>query len=153
MKLLFLDVDGVLNSDDYRGEAAAAGKTIDVMDPENVKHLNTLQRLVPDLRIVVSSTWRLMYPLEQIERKMRQAGYEGEALLDRTPCHGRGDPFDANRGLEIMDWLEKNASGTSFAIVDDHAEMGPVLDALVQTDPDVGLTGHDVERIVKLLEE
>lgn len=152
MKLLFLDIDGVMNTDESRGEAAAAGKTVDVINPENAKYLNTLQRLLPDLRIVVSSTWRLIYPLEQIERKLRAAGYEGEPLLDRTPCHGRGDPFDSCRGGEIQSWINKNAKGVPYAIVDDHDNMGPVLDRLVQTHPEVGLDGTAVEAIVELLE-
>lgn len=134
MKILFLDVDGVLNkTSDY-----------EVIMPDNhVLRLNTvlvgrLKRVleVTDAKVVLSSTWRLT----EGGREFLEAS--GIPIMDRTH-----DPEkDKVRGHQIQRWLNayKAKLGVeSYAIVDDESDMLYYqLYHLVQTETEFGLTGR-----------
>lgn len=153
MKVVFADVDGVMNSCASKERAArliAEGKiqqrwTSATFGPWSVEALN----LITDTTgagIVISSTWR-----RGALRFLRQCGVRGD-ILDTTPRLGQ------TRGAEIAAWLESwpRKPGaqpiTHFVILDDDADMDPYMDHLVQTSPfDHGLTELHAERAIELL--
>jgi len=134
MKVLFLDVDGVLNSLKTGGRYALKRNC-----------LRRLQKIVEDTgcKIVLSSTWRKdEYALKRLRRVLR---YRGIQIYSTTPI------FDKEiRGLEIQAWLVSNPSddGYQFAIVDDDSDMlDHQLPHFFQTDPEHGMTDTIAYRI------
>ena len=177
MKFLFLDVDGVLNSVDWwkrrpsREEwSASMGISLEEfgsnrldwalrnIDPDAVAQLN---RIVAETGaiVVVSSTWRTMYPLHKLEWLLRRRGFEHH-LIGSTPCKWDMPASESLivtalvRGDEIAAWLALFGglvSPEQIAILDDDSDMGPFMDRLVKTDHDVGLTRERADRAIELL--
>lgn len=140
-KVLFLDVDGVLNHP-YTKSRSPHG-TLGV-DPSRAK---ILDRIVSETGcyIVLCSTWR-KYPdlvaylfgtLDPATRSM---------IISKTPIIPNGV-----RGDEIQEWLDVNEGVKTFAILDDDADMGAVLPFLIQTHPFDALTNEAADRVIKML--
>jgi hypothetical protein len=138
--VLFLDIDGVLNSDRFRYAQPMGMREIDMLDPAAVATLNEITRRW-DLGLVISSSWRAMPDLELI---LRGKGVEAE-IVGSTP-HAEGP-----RGFEIAEWLAQHPEVTRFVILDDDGDMGELSDHLVQTDHRYGLVQTDVERVAAVL--
>ncbi len=158
--ILFLDIDGVLNSvawnekqrtkpserDYTEGWMQTADHSI---DPDAVARLN---RVVKETRclVVLSSSWRKMDPLTLVTRMLRYRDFQHH-LFAATPHLENG----MKRGAEIAVWLCDLAAVSGrrppFAIVDDGDDMEPFMDRLVQTDHKVGLTDEDADRLIALL--
>lgn len=140
MKVIFLDVDGVLNSYS-RGRGGNISKGL----------LKKLRNIVwaTDAKIVVSSSWRL-FPVARLKLK-RYLKYKGMEAFDWTIDLGDNIP----RGDEITYWLEINANLgiESYVILDDmdEAEFEDHMYNFVQTDPDKGLTDQDVCNAIEVL--
>jgi len=148
--ILFLDVDGVLNSERWfrsgKGKCArykAArylkkhkhGPHTDKhstymlrethIDPYSLSLLNQVLRRT-DARIVVSSTWRL-FPCTL--KALATCGIDkwDKRFLGITPSlHGP-------RGMEIQAWMTENKFTGEFAILDDDGDMAHLSHRLVQT--------------------
>lgn len=133
LKLVFLDLDGVMNSNDYyvaRGAKTPSENVeefyLEMIDPSAVKLLNTLVQKT-DCKIVISSTWRD----SAIEHNvLEKCGFIGE-VIGRTPLY-REMPKQVYtptymRGYEINQWIHDNmdSPGTynSYVIFDDDADM------------------------------
>lgn len=150
MKVIVLDIDGVLNSDAFLNRDRVSDKDgdwvqwwLDYFDPAAVAVLNRLTGESGAV-IVLSSTRRNWAGLEDLRMILGRAGVAAE-LLDKTP-YLRGRP----RGEEVQAWLDGNKV-ESYVILDDHDDMGYLADRLVQTDSAVGLTDADAERALRLL--
>jgi len=147
--ILFLDIDGVLNSQRY---LRAMGSSWDndslpesQIDPAAVELLDQVLART-SARIVVSSTWRLSHTPHALDAMLVKRGLRAGHVIDRTAdLHGRP------RGDEIKLWLDTHECGR-FVILDDDSDMGPLLHRLVQTDGAIGLQPEHVERVVALLE-
>jgi hypothetical protein len=149
--LLFLDIDGVLNSrrffvGRYNG-ADPDGMTWEEsqIDPAAVAILN---RILAETgaECVLSSTWRLMHPTFWIEDMLAGRGFTGR-IIDATP-----DLNDKPRGLEIQAWLDaQREQPPAFAIVDDDEDMVHLSHRLVRTTFDEGLTEADASRLIAML--
>jgi hypothetical protein len=147
MKIIFLDIDGVLNS---RKSAAFYREPMRLaMDPKCVEELNTIWSRFTNTLIVLSSTWRLHWPLPALQKHMMQFGFKGH-LDDRTSfLNGK------ERGIEILDYLnrcrENDLVIDSFVILDDDSDMGALRSRLVQTSDEVGLTHEGALEAIELL--
>jgi hypothetical protein len=159
MKLVFLDVDGVLN---HAGWLQSRRRHEDVgmqysfrneeelwsacsIDPACVARLNRLYDV--GARFVLSSTWRGMHTLPVMNRLLGYHGFTG-ILVGATPSlPGQG------RGREIYEWmLAMNfEERPPLVILDDDSDMSPYMAHLVQTDYEMGLTDAHVERALKIL--
>ena len=121
--ILFVDIDGVLNSERFFAKQSKRGITIfhdnaHLFDPDAVALLNRIITATNCL-VVVSSSWRVFWSLEDILRWMRQAGYAGQ-IHGKTPVIDGGD----RRHLEIERWLYLNdAQETPHVAIDD--DPGP----------------------------
>lgn len=150
MKLLFLDVDGVLNHPAH-WDRALADETLSPAqqqcDPACVKRL--LQAVAEaDAKIVVSSAHRSRSVTATRER-LAAYGIPPRLIIGRTPTLNAQD-----RGHEIQAWLDEWPRFIdSFVIVDDGDDMAHLLPRLVRVDPNVGLTDTDCARIVAMLAE
>ena len=115
MRIIFLDIDGVLNNENmYRTKKHASNS----LDPKNIEVLN---ELIEDTKakVVISSSWRCGSTIDSILSKMKTAGYKHD-ILDFTPILG----YDHNRGNEIHQWLkEYEKEVQSYVIFDDDSDM------------------------------
>lgn len=147
MKILFLDIDGVLN---YSGTKARDGGYIGI-DPDLMPFLNMIVERT-DCKIVISSTWRNMHTIEQLKEKFEAAGFKyGDYIIDKTPTFHSSD-FFVPRGCEIKSWLDSSREVESFAIVDDNSDM--LLEHrfnFVKTSERTGLTALTSENIIQIL--
>lgn len=152
MKVIFLDIDGVLNNSEFFSRGGDARNELDKI---NVKNLNFITSNVPGVKIVLSSSWRLLHTLEWMRDFLKAQGVEGE-LIDATPGPTvktkSGIYLASSRGEEIGVWLKQHPEVESFIAIDDTAgDMKEVQDRLVHTNFSNGLTVHDSEKAVELL--
>lgn len=119
-KILFLDLDGVVNSLDWwhrRGPRRKLGHDpVYEIDPRAVARLNEIvDRTGAD--VVISSAWRKLHSLPDIARYLEQRGFRGR-VVGVTPTL----PFSP-RGHEIASWLRDHPYVRRFVILDDDADM------------------------------
>lgn len=137
MKVLFLDFDGVLNNYKERN----FGEKFSV---SSCRNLNSLMKKVPDLKIVISSAWR-MHGVEYCKSILESNGVNSDAVIDRTGNE------DGPRGYQIKCWLDRNPKVTNFVILDDESDMGELMNKLVKTNGFVGLTSKEVKLALQVL--
>ena len=146
MKVVFLDIDGVLNS---RKTMLLHGSVFidtprvrEKLDPYGCLFL---QRLCErGVHIVLSSTWRLGSRFLQ----ERETAFPFP-VLDRTCSH----PFPGStRGDEIQQWLNQHPEVTHYVILDDDSDMLDTQQSqFVKILPSDGLRWEDMERVCELL--
>lgn len=146
-RILFLDFDGVLNSDEY--EATFIRRLLiadpDSLDPKCVALIQSLLNVFPNLFIVVSSTWRNHYSLEELKVILQNKGLKTvNRLLGVTPYLP-----NSPRSEEIKAWLDSHPEIIQYAIVDDEPNsLQPLKDRLVTTNPESGLKHQDINELV-----
>lgn len=139
-KIIFLDIDGVLNSKDwYFCRKGKKGKGN--IDPAAVRNLKSIIKKT-DASIVLSSSWRTMSDIFEQFRNFGQ-GLELYAILN--PLKNKGEALD--------EWMETYGKlNFSYIIIDDDNEYGDKYDdALFQTDYEHGLVKRHIEKIVEEL--
>lgn len=149
MKVIFLDFDGVLNSDELFNANPARGHRIGLwyeqLDPFAVARLNTIVALT-GAEVVVSSSWRYVYNIEGLQSTLNDAGFVG-TVVDVTPKRP-----DSHRGAEINDWLDAQSKRPeAFVLLDDDTKTEPLCDHHVLTLMADGLQDRHVERAVRIL--
>ena len=142
MKVIFLDVDGVLNTDStvYRFGS-------DFIDPVLVKLVAKIVWKTGAI-IVLSSSWRLDSKDTQLVRDALAA--EGLSIQGCTPFHAAPSKW-IPRNEEIMEWIHTRGHNvTEFAVIDDDnsAEIGGKF---FQTNDQEGLTEELASRIIEHL--
>jgi len=133
-KYIFLDIDGVLNSQSFwrikpqRERKLEVGYPLCNIDFDAVRHINTITDAT-DAKIVISSTWRVTHSLEELSGYLKEAGMLGE-IIGMTPrLHFAGSVSTiVPRGCEIREWLYVNESHDydqtcRYAILDDDSDM------------------------------
>ena len=138
MKVIFLDIDGVLNSGDYlnalhimRYKHEKKGyqnrdEYGQVFDPRCVAYLDHIISST-GAKLVISSTWRRA-GLSLMQEMWQMRDLPGE-VIDITPT--TCDPelaekyYDpgADRGYEIQEWIEKHPELEGYVILDDDSDM------------------------------
>lgn len=138
MKILFLDIDGVVNcattTQRHRGYIG--------IDPYMAFMVGKIV-LDTDCKVVLSSSWRgLEESEEEIERQVTK-------LYDVTPHSGRYPDRDL-RGYEIKDWLDKHPEVTKYAILDDNSDMLPEqMPFFFQTSWETGITDEIMKKVIE----
>jgi hypothetical protein len=119
-RILFLDIDGVVNT--------SADKDPDFMNPKHLDVLNELQDQL-GFELVLSSTWRMYYDKETFNKKFLGFGAKNP-VVDFTPRPWQLEDPDiwshggmTYRGDEILFWLNKHqltpGKNCSICILDD----------------------------------
>jgi hypothetical protein len=142
VKVLFLDIDGVLNS--HRTAVAfgafpyCAVKHRDRFDEVAIRLISGLCKRA-DVSVVLSSSWRA-------DRNWSRIGPAlGLPIVDRTPS------LAGPRGEEIAAWLAEHPEVENYAIVDDDNDMLPEqVDRFVRTNHFDGLTWANASRLCEL---
>lgn len=147
MKVIFLDIDGVLNS--TKTSTAVGGY------PHELHHkyafdwmaIKLLRRLADSsgVQFVLSSAWRLYFPFEEVAQAFELP------IIDATPA---ASSDGTERGYEIRDWLNAHPEVTNYVILDDYADMlEEQMSNFVKTDPHEGLGWNDFSRVCMILGE
>lgn len=163
MKVLFLDVDGVLNCSHTFQRRHNAWKETNTpvkreefawplghLDEELVPRLNDIVEQ-SDCKIVISSSWRISAEFLYFGGWLVHRGFKyPDAIIDRTPSLPM---LDNSRGEEIKAWLVKHPEVTHYAILDDDViDIMPVHPYnVVETNGKEGLTDEKVKEAINLL--
>lgn len=147
MKIVFLDIDGVICLDGQN------------FDKRAIYFLNKLINETGS-KVVISSTWRYLYSVEELSELFDENGFAGK-IIDRTPIwneykHLVGTRtsnellsyWTNERGEEINLWLNWNKDKhiESFIIIDDNVEdiFSMFPDTYIKTDSVEGFTRKEL---------
>jgi hypothetical protein len=140
-KLIFLDFDGVLNSELSVSQLGTRYK----FWPPSIQALNQLLSESGAL-VVISSTWREHWTLKENAASLERAG------LLRRRVVGKTCVTDGARGRQIDSWLRSAPYAVeSFVILDDKDDMEMHRQRLVQVDSTVGLGVREVRLAMEVL--
>ena len=147
MKVIFLDIDGVLNCSTstkrYHGTP--------FVDDDKLKLLAEIVSKT-DAKLVLSSTWRfgLLYPdsifagdVIALQKELYRFSLKLFSYTPRLP--------DKQRGDEIQAWLASHTGVESFVILDDDSDMADIKEYLVKTTWEHGLQREHVEKAINIL--
>jgi hypothetical protein len=177
MKVIFLDIDGVMNgSDEIVDLIKNHGKNgIEATFPTDAK-CKLLKQLVDETeaKIVLSSTWRLHssglrdlkvtfepHNLKLFDRTCHQvpaSRFEGTKYSSIVPLqmykyHEHSESVIGDRGAEIASWLLDHPDVESFVILDDEAyDICPWFPQnLVKTNTKIGLLEDHIKKAKEIL--
>jgi predicted phosphodiesterase len=141
--VLMLDMDGVLNAEyGWRRDKPQDARYV---TPECVDQLRRILESCPDVKIVISSTWRRLMPIEEFRAMFDGMGLPGDRIIGYTPMTLSGDI----RGNEIQRWLNDNPGVSNFVILDDDSDMLHLMPNLVKTDAKTGLTEDIANEVMR----
>ena len=176
INILFLDIDGVLNFAAPNASNSYSGRFLhgEEIEPKLVKKFNKVCKEIPNLKIVISSSWR--GNMKRIIWALRNAGFEYiETIIGRTPRaesvtekHFNGEVIELptpytllydRRGQQILKWFLDNPGITkrmnNFVIVDDEKYditgkqgFNFLEPYFVQTFSEIGLSDANVQTII-----
>lgn len=156
--VVFLDIDGVLSTDEEYVLFRQGG--LSPFDPSHLERHHELIRpscveVLNDItgsvgaEVVVSSSWRNLYEhdgwpgFDGLVQVLRQAGV-------RAPIVGRTPRLRYGRGSEVEAWLSSAGHDGPFAVLDDAHDMEGWPE-LVLVNPETGLVQDDVFRAFSAL--
>ncbi len=110
MKVIFLDIDGVLNSDEYIKKVKKL-HTQGIENEIDVNKVKLLKRAVDETKakVVLTSSWRYTRKAQSLKDLLLSYGIH----VDTTPF------INHKRGLEIKKWLSDNLNVEEYVIIDD----------------------------------
>ncbi|CAA0163047.1 conserved hypothetical protein [Tenacibaculum maritimum] len=155
MKIIFLDIDGVLNNSTFfkSEECKACGTSIKrYFDPKCVQVLNSIT-LETGAKIVVSSSWRITRSLVQLQDLFKLIGITGK-VYGKTQDLSLYETDSKNlRGLEIKDWITTNKkrikTPIQYIILDDENDfLAEQKQCFYKTNPDTGLNTKTKEKVI-----
>lgn len=147
-KIIFLDIDGVLNYDNYFAHVKPEDEEWDNIDEEKVKLLKKIQEAT-NCDFVLSSSWRngwislRKYRMYNHAYKMfKKYGIDFDDDIARLPNYGYGQ-----RAMEIKDYVH-NYNVKHYVVLDDQFVDVPNL---VRVRGSVGLEHKDVDKVIEIL--
>jgi hypothetical protein len=164
MKVLFLDIDGVLNSKLWNESHQNQLRNGKCIDETKVQLLANIVKKTEAL-IVLHSGWRFwlddnLKPLQYEARYLIELFYKYNLkIYDKTPDLATDEirkmkKFSLVKADEILLWLKKHDSLETYIVIDDlklHNEQ--IEKHLILTDPAVGLTEKDVKLVIQYFNE
>ena len=166
-KIIFLDFDGVLNTEHYQGLLQFQGKPWQdehgaYFDPNAIKQL---ERIIDatDAHIVVESSWKYL-GLDAMKELWNVRNLPGR-IIDITPSttsdeyllnldlDNFSNKMHHSKGLEISSWLsEKGRPNTRYVIIDDeYVVLESQLSNFILTNPYEGITEEQANKAISIL--
>lgn len=126
MKIIFLDIDGVLNHEQFFRDRKVDGSyTENNICKKAVANLNNLIEET-GAKVVISSTWRMGRTVKEMQDILEEVGFIGE-VISNTPILRCSECL---RGNEILKWIKDNNelvgdyyNFTEYVILDDDSDM------------------------------
>nr|DAP33686.1 MAG TPA: HAD domain protein [Caudoviricetes sp.] len=149
MRVIFLDVDGVLNSSETRAK-------IDGLKGVSKKNLRILRHIVArtQAKIVLTSAWNINFD-EKLVPTTKAGMYLYHRLWENNLwIYDKVNDYGGNREQAVAEYVKKHNNLTDWVIIDDthygdYEKLNPKH--IVYTSPALGLTkASATEAIVKL---
>ena len=132
MKILFLDIDGVIclaaNWGSRFKNKEGLDSIFDRFDPKAVKVLNEIIEKT-DCEIVISSDWRFHATLEEMQELYRIRGIKKVPIDYTCDFSSNKEKAAVSRSWEILDWVKTHPEITHWVAVDDldmSEHFGPI---------------------------
>jgi len=143
MNLIFLDADGVLNTN-------IVDEWINHLDHRNwkISSVSLIDELCHeyDLKVVISSSWRKLYPeISWWNDEFKAMGFDNIDVIGITPS-----AFNGFRGREIRQYIEGN-SVDKYVIIDDDSDFYRDQPRIC-CDPSLGFTRNDYYKARDILD-
>ena len=161
MKVIFLDIDGVVNTSANKWETGRVKFRGKRCIPTNKEPKRTLVKLIKwmlenDAYFVMSTSWGRNSVAEDWNKILRNYGVKKDLVISRTSLRQ-----DGTRGLEILEWLEKwntdevgkhgKERVENYVVIDDDVkDIIPYIkpkSCIIHTNVRKGLTESDLEKI------
>lgn len=115
MKVIFIDFDGVLNTEKYVRSCAEFGL---IIDPSKMTLLKQIT-YATDARIVLSTSWREHW--DEVPQNCDNIGIEINNIFEQHGLHiiAKTPILNRCREDEIAEWLKSNPQVVNFVILDD----------------------------------
>ena len=138
--VIFLDLDGVLNIID--GKNPTYKLYIYHFEPFLVKRFNELLETIPNLQIVISSSWR--EDMDDLKSILISSGFKFiDRIIDSTPLN------NDKRGKQIKDFIQIH-NINKFLIIDDNIEEIKIFfneSYYIKVNSLTGLSANDIKKI------
>jgi hypothetical protein len=163
-KVIFLDIDGVLNSDlwNEKNQHAISGGLL--IDSDKVELLSEI-RARTGANIVLHSGWKFWFnnnfePLRK-ESQILVELFEQKniAIVDITPDFSTEEirktkKFSLVKGKEILAWLDEHPNVEKWIVIDDlYLHDDEIEKHQIRTNQITGLTREDVDLAIDMLNE
>ena len=166
-KVIFLDFDGVLNTENYQARLRSEGKPQwdnygQLFDPEAVNNLKMVLDAVPGVLLVINSSWKLeglntmraMWKARELPGSIHSVtpDYVPD-LLDVDLDNYENIAVLAGKGNEVKQWLERNTpGGCKYVVFDDVPDYLPEQEEhLIRVNPITGITVEYALKAISLL--
>lgn len=161
-KIIFLDVDGVLNSNFWNENHQKEISNGALIDIEKIRLLGELVRNT-NAKIVLHSGWKFWFdsalnPLrKEAENLIRLLSQEELIIEDVTPDYSteeirKSKKFSLVKAAEILAWLEKHKEVNKWIVIDDLDLHHPEIELhQLKPDPHIGLTISDIRKAESML--
>ncbi len=138
MKIIFLDIDGVLNS------FASIAENVHLVS-DKCLHMRLIIKAT-GAKVVVSSTWRIGETVPILDMMLWRSGMPYQSVIDVTP------QLEGIRGNEIEAWLKEHDEVSRYCIIDDDSDFHDYQKRyFVQTRMEHGLIARHCEQVIKIL--
>ena len=166
-KIIFLDFDGVLNTEYYQNYLRFQGLAYQddygaIFDPDTIKQL---KRIVDATRakIVIESSWKYL-GLEAMKEMWSDRNLSGQVIditssivsdqwLQTSNLDDIAPAMGHCKGMEIASWLTDNAGpDTRYVIIDDeYVILDSQLPSFILTNPYDGITEELADKAISIL--
>ena len=171
-RYMFLDIDGVLNTIRYSNylidyDEDDTDEDGALFDPETVENLAEIIKNIPDVKIIISSTWRFkgwdwmnrLWEKRQLPGKIYSftPGLEFTRFVDIIHQKYSESVYPyGTRGLEVGEWVRvyapQNPMQYKYVILDDCNDFPSFYqEHVILTDPMLGITKEIVAKVIEKL--
>jgi hypothetical protein len=129
VKIIFLDIDGVMNNQVDYEFAELKGENPEKKEDISPRCMDLLNNLIEETgaKVVITSVWRYGKTTEEMQQLLDRHGFKGE-IVGLTPALNREFVL---RGNEIYAWIKQNEKliecpyydFESYVILDDDSDM------------------------------
>jgi len=159
MNVIFLDIDGVLNSEEFLKK-----NEDEAIDRNNVSILKNIIDKTGAV-IVMSSGWRFWLDENMMSKeRYSQCLYDilcefDIKLFGKTPDFSTEEmrtnkTFSYVKAKEIIAWLNEHEVICKYVVMDDFDLRNEEINShLVRTNAEVGLTGDDAKRVFDMINQ
>ena len=143
MKVIFLDIDGVMTSNTLNTEIQANNKTY----PFSKECVDTLNEIlsINKVKIVLTSSWRIVFSVEKQCEIFKENG------VIQMPYGQTEDLGYENRSKEIDKYLRDNKKVSAFVILDD-MEIEGFGQNYIKVNLNTGLNSEYVAKVNRILQ-
>lgn len=141
-KFIFLDIDGVLNNTSYHESESDLSYPLSAFCKDNVKAFNDLMKDIPEIKVIISSSWRTDSNLQNIFDRIGL----NVKIFGITPF------ISDDRSVEIKEYLN-DKKDYSYCIIDDidYFDNDEQKDNFILINERIGFRDSDIDRVKKIL--